>query len=152
MDAWAFERLLEEADRRWNEGLAEKAIQLAETAIGLYKGPFLPDDLEQSWARSASERLRNKLLRCVTKLGDHWRQTGQWEKARDCYLRGLDVDDLAESFCQGLMVCYQHLGQRAEALSLYRQFERRINTVLGVEPAERTKALRDALLINRMPG
>ncbi len=146
VDTWAFERLLEEADTRWGEGLPEKGIQLTEKAIGLYQGPFLGKDAEQFWNMSISERLRNKFLRSIGKLGDHWSQAGKWEKARDCYQKGLEVDDLAEGFCQGLMTCYQRLDQRAEALSLYRRFEKRLKAVLGVEPSEKTTALRDALM------
>ena len=152
VDAWAFERFLEEANARWQEGLPERAIQLTEKAMELYRGPFLGKDVEESWAMSISERLRNKFIRSVGKLGDHWNQAGQWEKARECYQRGFDVDDLAEGFCQGLMICYQRLDQKAEALSLYQRFEKRLRVVLGVDPSEKTKALRNALLKKPSPS
>jgi len=145
VDAWAFERLLEEADIYWKERIAEKAIQLTEKAIALYQGPFLGMDAEQSWKMPVRERLRKKFLRSVSKLGDHWSQAEEWENARDCYQKGFEVDDLAEGFCRGLMVCYQHLDQRAEALSLYQRFEKRLKAVLGIEPSEKTKMLRDEL-------
>lgn len=146
VDAWAFERLLEEADIYWKERIAEKAIQLTEKAMALYRGPFLGMDAEQSWKMPVREKLRNKFLRSVVKLGDHWIQAGQWENARDCYQKGFEVDDLAEGFCRGLMVCYQHLDQRAEAISLYQRFEKRLKAVLGIEPSEKTKTLRNTLL------
>jgi DNA-binding SARP family transcriptional activator len=146
VDAWAFERLLEEADNYWKERIAEKAIQLTEKAMALYQGPFLGMDAEQSWKMPVREKLRNKFLRSVSKLGDHWIQAGQWETARECYLKGFEVDDLAEGFCRGLMVCYQRLNQRAEALSLYQRFEKRLKAVLGIEPSEKTKTLRDEIV------
>jgi DNA-binding SARP family transcriptional activator len=149
VDAWAYEQLLDQADLRWREGRTDSAVQLAEKALSLYRGPFLNTEGEHAWAISTSERLRNRFLRGVGRLGGYWSQKRQWEKACDCYQKGFDVDDLAEGFCQGLMQCYQHLGRRAEALVLYQRFEERLRKVLGAEPSEKTKALRDALLKSR---
>jgi hypothetical protein len=36
-----------------------------------------------------------------------WRQEWQWGKALECYLRGIDVDNLAEEFYQSLMSGYR---------------------------------------------
>jgi hypothetical protein len=44
------------------------------------------------------------------------------------------------------MVCCRNLGLRAEGLSLYRRFEKRLKTELGIEPDGRTRAVRDSLL------
>ncbi|MBM4306527.1 MAG: hypothetical protein FJ123_07305, partial [Deltaproteobacteria bacterium] len=145
VDAWAFEHLLEEADILWKEGITQKAIHLTEKALALYQGPFWGKEGERPWQMPVSERLRNKFLRGVSRLGDYWIQAGQWETARDCYQKGFEVDDLSEGFCKGLMTCYHHLDQRAEALSLYLRFEKRLKAVLGIEPSEKIKALRDAL-------
>jgi two-component SAPR family response regulator len=79
-------------------------------------------------------------------LGDYWCQKKEWGKAMECYQKGSEVDDLAEEFCQGLMICYRNLGLNTNALSLYNRFEKRLKAVLGVEPSLKTKALRDALL------
>ncbi len=73
-------------------------------------------------------------------------QGGEWEKARECYRKGLEVDGLAEEFCQGAMVCCQNLDLKAEGLSVYKRFEKRLKTELGIEPAAKTKAIRDSLL------
>ncbi|MBM4323693.1 MAG: hypothetical protein FJ115_09070, partial [Deltaproteobacteria bacterium] len=127
------------------EGITQKAIHLTEKALALYQGPFWGKEGERPWQMPVSERLRNKFLRGVSRLGDYWIQAGQWETARDCYQKGFEVDDLSEGFCKGLMTCYHHLDQRAEALSLYLRFEKRLKAVLGIEPSEKIKALRDAL-------
>jgi ATP/maltotriose-dependent transcriptional regulator MalT/DNA-binding SARP family transcriptional activator len=146
VDLWAFERYLEEADLQWRDGFSERATVLTEKALELYRGPFLGQEMEQPWTMAMSERTRSKFLRGVRTLSDYWCQTNQWEKARECYQKGLDVDDLAEELCRGLMNCYQNLGLKAEALSFYRRFEKRLKTVLEIEPSPKTKALHDALL------
>jgi DNA-binding SARP family transcriptional activator len=143
VDTWAFERLLREVDgKEWTED----SIPLTQKAIGMYRGSFLAKEIEHPWLISIRERLRSKFLRSVNRLGNHWCQTKQWGKALECYQKGIEVDDLAEEFCQGLMTCYQNLGLEANALSQYNRFGKRLKAVLGIEPSPKTKSLRDALL------
>jgi two-component SAPR family response regulator len=124
---------------------------LAEKAIKMYRGAFLAKEIEHPWLISMRERLRSKFLRSVNHLGNYWCQAQQWGRALECYQRGLEVDDLAEEFCQGGMVCYQNLGLKANALSLYNRFEKRVKAVLGIEPSSKTKALRMKYSKNRIP-
>jgi DNA-binding SARP family transcriptional activator len=141
VDAWAFEQILEQADARWKEGKKEVALGLMEKAIAMYGGAFLGREIEQPWATSLRERLRGKFLRSVGRSGLYWQQAGRWEKALDCYHKGLEVDNLAEEFYQGLMTCYQHLGQRAEALSVYNRCKRTLAQAFGIEPSAKTGAI-----------
>lgn len=112
----------------------------------MYKGIFLAKEIEHPWLISIRERLRSKFLRSANRLGGHWCQTKQWGRALECYQKGFEVKDLAEECCQGAMTCYQNLGLEADALSLYNRFEKRLKAVLGIDPSQKTKALRDALL------
>ena len=146
VDVWAFERILGQADVRWKEKSKENAVRLVEKAMDLYKGPFLFREIEQPWAAAMSERLRSKFLRSVGRLAQYWQEAGQWEKALDCYQKGLEVDHLAEEFYQGLMTCHQHLGQRAEALSVYNRCKRALSQAFGVEPSPKTDGIYRSLL------
>jgi LuxR family transcriptional regulator, maltose regulon positive regulatory protein len=146
VDAWEFTKCLDEAERLWKSGDPAVAARLTEKAVALYRGPFLGKDGEEPWALRTIERLRNRFLRSVCNLGEYWSSIGQWEKALGCYQKGFDVDDLAEGFCQELMRCYQRLDQKAEALVLYRNFEKRLKLILGVDPSRKIKALKEDLL------
>ncbi|MCX5915476.1 MAG: BTAD domain-containing putative transcriptional regulator [Deltaproteobacteria bacterium] len=146
VDVWAFGRILGQADVRWKEKSKENAVRLVEKAMDLYKGPFLFREIEQPWAAAMSERLRSKFLRSVGRLGQYWQEAGQWEKALDCYQKGLEVDNLAEEFYQGLMICHQHLGRRAEALSVYNRCKRALSQAFGVEPSSKTDGIYRSLL------
>ena len=86
-------------------------------------------------------RLSSKFLESVEKLGRHWQESGQWGKALDCYLRGLEIDDLAEELYQGLMVCYLNLGQKAKALSAYNRCRRTLSSTLEIAPSPKTEAI-----------
>ena len=146
MDVWAFEQILEQAEARWKEKKKEVALGLMEKAIEMYGGAFLGREIEQPWATSLRERLRGKFLRSVGRSGLYWQQAAHWEKALECYQKGLEVDNLAEEFYQGLMTCHQHLGQRAEALSVYNRCKRALSLAFGVEPSSRTDAIYRSLI------
>jgi len=146
VDVWAYEHLLRGADAFWKEGQMNRSVQFIEKAIELYKGSFLGHEIEQPWAASIGERLRSKFLESVGRLGLYWQQAEQWEKAIECYQRGLEVDDLAEEFYQGLMNCYQHVGQKAKALSVYNRCKRILSSTLGIEPSSKTEVIYKSLL------
>lgn len=127
----------------------EEIMQLAEKAIGLYKGHFLPGDEEETFTVSYRERLRNKFLRLIIKAGDYWQKTQQWEKAIEYYQKALEVDDLAEEFYQHLMICHQHLGQNAEAIRAYRRCKDTLQAVLGIEPSPITEKIYKEIMMKR---
>jgi DNA-binding SARP family transcriptional activator len=149
VDVWEFEAFLEQSAARLQENNLGRASEMMENAIVLYRGPFLGGEAEEPWAISRSERLRSKLLRNLQSIAESWAQAGRWPTAKDCYWKGLEVDDLEEECCRGLMTCYWKMDQRSEALLLYRRFEKRLAAVLGIEPSAKTRALRDALIRGR---
>ncbi|MBM4333231.1 MAG: hypothetical protein FJ117_18770 [Deltaproteobacteria bacterium] len=149
VDAWAFEQILEQAEALWKEGKKEVALGLMEKATEMYGGAFLSREIEQPWATSLRERLRGKFLRSVGRSGLYWQQAGRWEEALDCYHKMLEIDDLAEEFYQGLMTCHQHLGQRAEALSVYHRCKRALSQAFGVEPSPKTQAIYQFIMKRR---
>ena len=103
-------------------------------------------DVKESWALSMNERLKTKFMFYISELGDHWQKTGQWEKAVQCYLRGLEIDDLSEDFYRALMVCYQKLDRRAEAIAVFRRCQRILSNTLHMEPSAKTKSIFKALV------
>jgi len=123
-----------------------KAIELTQKAINIYHGPFLPDENGEIWTISLREHLGQKFMQCVNKLGHHWEMSGHYEKAVECYRRGLEVDDLAEEFYRRIMACYHRLGQLAEALSVYNRGRKILFATLGIEPSPKTEAIRKSLL------
>ncbi|HXZ43534.1 MAG TPA: BTAD domain-containing putative transcriptional regulator [archaeon] len=158
VDAWAFERLLAEAegqlkDRR--EGREQEAVRrspledLFGKATALYNGHFLAGDEAHVWTTSYRERLRGKFLRLIVRWREHPESVGKWKDAAECYQRGLEVDDLAEEFYQRLMLCYQQLGLRGEAIAAYRRCQKVLSRVLGVEPSPKTEAIYRSLTSNQ---
>jgi LuxR family maltose regulon positive regulatory protein len=110
-------------------------------AFAFYRGEFLPDEPDATWAVSLRERLRSKFVYHVEQACVQLESTQRWHEAIALYLRGMDADTLSETFYQGLMRCYAGLGNRAEALSVYRRLRQQLSVVLGMQPSSSSEAL-----------
>jgi len=146
VDCWAFERLLSQADTAYSQKDVDTAIGLTEKALSTYKGAFLAGDELAPWAVSRRERLRSRFLLAVNRLGSDLESTDRWEKAAVYYHRSLDIDDLSEKTYQRLMRCLQHLGQKAEALSVYFRCQKTLYAALGLAPSPETQAIYRSLV------
>ena len=141
VDVWAFERRFTQTEA--TEGVAGSAAAAA--ALALYHGNFLPADAEAPWTVKARERLRAKFVRLVEAVAQADEAAGHWDKAMAHYLQGLEADDLAEQFYQGLMRCYAALGRHAEGMTVFRRLRQTLSVVLGIAPSDSTQALARSL-------
>jgi len=133
VDAYAFEHLLEKAE-------SNGTVHHIEKAVSLYRGSFLGNTDEVRFV-PFRENLRSKFLRAAEKLGILMEKDDQWEKAIECYVKGLGVDNLAEGLYQRLMNCYERLGQKGDSLSVYHRCRKTLNAVLGIEPSSKTETI-----------
>jgi len=150
VDTWALDQLLAELDGALRDprprAVGPVLGALAEEALALYRGPFLPDESEQPSFIACREQIRGKLLRCLTRVARWWEDNGMPEAAIDCYLRCIDADGLCEAFYRNLMLCYQRRGERAEALSTYERLRTVLSARLKIMPSPDTQAVYAALL------
>ena len=124
----------------------ERVAEHAENLLRSYQGHFLSRDETTCWSVSLQERLRSKYIHCIIDLGRYWEQHGLWDKAIFCYRKGIEVDDLIETFYQRLMVCFRETGRRAEAIAAYHQCRRIRSVVLSLEPVSETRAIYQSIL------
>ena len=106
---------------------------------------FLGDDDGSPWLAPYREHLRSKFTDAIVKLGHSLEEDGRVKEAIALYSRGIEADNLVESFYQGLMRCHEQLGQRTEAINAYRRLRDILSITLGVEPSPRSRQLVDAL-------
>ncbi len=156
MDTWAFERTLGQADAARKTGGpvpdGRGFARLAEKAIFLYRGAFLPGEAFCPGIVTHRERLRSKFLRAVVLAGRHWEQSGEWETAVACYEKGLEVDPLSEGICRSLISCHVRMGRLAEAHSVYQRFRNTFSGVLGVSPSPDLEAILKSVPAFPVPG
>jgi two-component SAPR family response regulator len=138
VDVWTFESHVRSvrsiSDSREVDGGLEQALEL-------YRGEFLPGEPEAGWVVKQRERLREQFLSLIQLAGERFESACQWENAVACYQRGLETDQLAEGFYQGLMRCYRALGRTAEAMSTFRRLRQILSVVLGMSPSAASQAL-----------
>ena len=116
-----------------------------ESAIQYYRGAFLGDEDSSPWLVPYREHLRSRFTDAIGKLGNSLEKDSRDEEAIALYSRGIEADNLVESFYQGLIRCHDRLGQRVEAISAYRRLRDILSITLGVEPSPRSRQLVDAL-------
>jgi LuxR family transcriptional regulator, maltose regulon positive regulatory protein len=124
----------------------DQIVGLCEKALSLYKGPFLPADTGMPWAVHKREMLKSSLLHIIITTGRHYEQAGEWERAAEYYIKGLDTDNLAEIFYQRLMICYQKLGSNADAVRTYNRCVSLLHDNLGIRPSAETGAIYSSLI------
>ena len=140
-DVWAFEHRTAQAEAADGEA----GLSAAVAALALYRGNFLPAEVEEPWTVKARERLRAKFVRLVESVAQTDEAAGHWEKAMAHYLKGIEADDLVEAFHLGLMRCYRALGRPAEAMTAYRRLRQTLSVVLGIAPSPAAEALAQQL-------
>lgn len=147
LDVWALEQGLEQLARAVRAGVEQiaSATALAERMLALYRGPFLVEERDASWALTLRERLRARLLRELRALWSALEQAGHLQQAAEGYQRGLEIDPLAEEFYQRLMHCYRALNRPAEALAVYQRCRQTLHRLLAIAPSPETERIAQTL-------
>lgn len=118
VDAWRFEA---EANRALAN---ESAFELA---LPLYTGELLPEDRYAEWTEPHRERLQQRYLQLLRKLG-------RWEDV-------LQIDRTDEIACRALMRAYLDAGDRAAAIRQFQHLRDVLRVDLGVAPERESVAL-----------
>ncbi|MGR9051930.1 MAG: BTAD domain-containing putative transcriptional regulator, partial [Gammaproteobacteria bacterium] len=127
VDAWAFERMA-----------SNKVVdpEQTEKALALYQGPLFSSEICYGWCLAMRQRLHRTFLATTSSLGRYWEEKEQWQRAVDCYLKGLAVDELAEVFYQRAMLCYLQMGLNNDARRIYEQYLDLVADREGIQPSE----------------
>ena len=145
VDAWAFERILGHSDECIRQKKTEAAGKFMKRGLALYRGRFLDGEREASWTVSPAERLRGKFLKGASWLGRYLEGTQAWDDAAAHYEQCLGADDCIEDTYRRLMVCYDRLGRKGEALAIYERCRKTLSSVLGINLSAETEAVRASL-------
>ncbi len=145
-DAASFAREAAEARRtlaRPGAGGAEAAAaaQTLERAIARYRGDFLEGEPAGDWHLEFRDHLQRLWGEAVSALGAHHLASGRPGAAAEAYRRLLARDPLREDAAAALMRCHAAMGERAQALCVYRDLAQRLRQELGAAPGAATAAL-----------
>jgi LuxR family maltose regulon positive regulatory protein len=140
-DVWALDAAFDAAERAGTSDVADASPgRVARRLLDAYPGPLLSTE-ENPWIAKPRDALRARFVRSLMRLGEQLEQRRDWVTAIDVYRRGLEADNLAESFYRGLMRALAATGDQAEALNAFRRCRELLSIVLGVKPAAETERL-----------
>ena len=106
VDAWSFERFVNDGLRRLDESAIGKPSELQlRLALNLYAGHFLAREFEESWMFAPRLRLKTKFERLVAALATHLERQNRFSDAIDVCLQALERDPLNELLYRRLMGC-----------------------------------------------
>jgi DNA-binding SARP family transcriptional activator len=144
---------VEEFDARCRRGRALEgrdllgaAVAEYESAVELYRGDYLSEDLYEEWTMIERQRLTNSYLEILDRLSGYYAESGQYEKCiRACY-KLLEKEPYYENSHRLLMYSNVRLGFYARALQQYRLYERMLRNRFDAEPSPELKMLLQHLL------
>ena len=140
-DVWALDAALDAAERVGDSAAADaSAARTARRLLDAYPGPLLGTE-ESPWIAKPRDALRARFVRSLMRVGAELERGGDFGSAIDVYRRGLEADNLAESFYRGLIRALAATGDRAEAINAFRRCREMLSIVLGVKPSAETERL-----------
>lgn len=112
----------------------ERAIELLQTALELWRGPALLDAGDGLRCRGAAALFDERRLTVCEDLVRARLAAGEASRAVAELRRLVAQHPLRERFCELLMLALYRTGRQAEALELFHVTRRRLDEELGVQP------------------
>jgi DNA-binding SARP family transcriptional activator len=150
VDAWAADRLLEQAEKlpaaRTDSTAWDTIRERTERAFALHRGDFLATDPDLPGSAATADRLRHRLLRQLVRVGQHSETHGKWEDAANWYERGFQLDPCVEDVCRRLMLALHRLGRRSEVSSIFQRCATALAARLAATPSPETVTTLESLV------
>ncbi|MBK8985917.1 MAG: transcriptional regulator [Chloroflexi bacterium] len=145
LDVAAFEEAAAAGDACLETDVAQ-AIHAYRQALRLYQGDFLSECRYEEWCSEERERLIALYLRSADRLAQALANAALWEEVIQVCQVILAQDNCWEQAYRLIMLAYQHLGNRAQALRAYHRCVDCLQRELGVQPTAVTTDLYHHLL------
>jgi YVTN family beta-propeller protein len=146
IDAYRFERMLEEGRSAAATGLTAEAAQTLREALALWRGGALADLAYERFARSEIERLEELRVAAIEERVDLELALGRHREV----VAELDAlaakNPLRERLRAQLMLALYRSGRQGEALEAYQEYRRDLSEELGLEPGPGLQQLELAIL------
>lgn len=143
--AWLLDKL-DNALQHSADTRPEALLAWGQRIVKLYRGHFLDKDDTQPEVLAVRERLRQRGVRALSRLGDYlWKYPPCHAQVIELYQRSLEVHPLAEELYRCLMECYRDQQRIADALNVYERCRKALLTSLNAPPSRETEAVRTRL-------
>ena len=128
----------------FEQATQQSAINLLQSAINLYRGPFLEGfSLRDSapfeeWLLAKREYLSQQMLKLLGKQAEECIEQGEYEQAEAYAYSQIEMEPWREKAYQQLMRALSLTGDRVQALARFEDLRKVLQRELKVEPSEET--------------
>jgi DNA-binding SARP family transcriptional activator len=136
-----FLSLQKQGKRAEEAGDLGRAILCYRSAIEIYRGDFLAEDLYETWAELERYKLRTMYIDLLYRTAGLYETQGRSKKAVEYYKMIIKTDPICEAAYQKLMLIYSNGGMRAEALRAYEDCRKVLEREIGVQPGRLTSSI-----------
>jgi len=140
-DVEDFLSLQKQGKKAEEAGYKDRALLCYRSAIDLYNGDFLAEDLYEAWAELRRYQLRTTYIDLLYRTAALHEAKGRSRKASEYYKMIIKTDPVCEAAYQKLMLIYSNGGMRAEALKVYEDCRKTLEREIGVEPGMLTSSI-----------
>jgi len=139
LDWKTFERLITTGMQE--EPLKEVGAGMLTRAVKLYRGDYLSETVDYSWAIPRQVRLKHLYSEALLSLARYYRYRNKNTRARDYLLLLIESEPLCEQAHRLLMQVYASLGERQTLLEEKKRFGTVLREEIGLPPDPATKEL-----------
>lgn len=148
LDIDEFLFLYRRARRAEQAGDIKDSIIFGNSAIELYKGDYLEDELYASWTILKREEIRGLYINILLRTAAHYENQGSSRKSVDLLKLVVKADPTLEEAYQKLMLAYSGLGMKTEAIRVYNDCTRMLDREMGVAPDKLTTSIYKRIVEN----
>ena len=146
LDARRFERLLDEGRAELAAERPQRALEVLERGLSLWRGPPLADLAYEPFAQAEIARLEDLRVAADEQLVDAKLALGRHAEVIGPLERLVDEHPYRERPRAQLMLALYRADRQADALQAYQDARRQLVEELGIEPGERLRELEAAVL------
>ena len=136
----------DEAESAAEAALVSRDVSACDAALEPFLGPLLPGDLYDVWSEARRGRLASLHCRLLAAVAEGSLSAGRPERAADAANRLLAIDAADERAHRVLMQVASASGDRSAVVRQFRACEAALDSELGVEPSDVTRALFEDLV------
>jgi DNA-binding SARP family transcriptional activator len=144
-DCQLFEGRFHHGVQQFRSGNATAARAHLESALELYTGDYLEDNLYAEWTFAPRIRYASLYLEALALLCEQARLDSNYASLLHFAGRVIERDPLRERAHRQLMLAHYHLGQRAVAMRQYSDCAQVVRRELGARPSRQTQLLYEAI-------
>ncbi len=150
VDAFCFERLVDDAARALHEGNAERALTLVGEATALWRGDPVPELADSALGQIEAARLTGLRVRALELWNDAELGVGRNDPVIGRTEGLLAEEPFRENLWAQLMLALYRSGRQAEALRAYQRARAALVDQLGIEPGAELRQL-EAAIVTQAP-